>query len=100
MARKHGAARVVLAVPVCAPDVLRTLRREVDELICLEAPTWFCAVGQAYTDFRQTTDGEVVTLLRAASRPLPVDVQDPSGRPGAVDEEIEVPAGECAHWTR
>ena len=67
-----GAARVVLAVPVCSPEAARALRREVDELVCLETPGWFFAVGQLYADFRQTSDDEVATLLQqAAARRVP-----------------------------
>ena len=55
VARAQGAARVVLAVPVCSPDTAARLRREVDELVCLETPRWFFGVGQFYADFRQTS---------------------------------------------
>ena len=71
VARAHGAARVVLAAPVCAPDTARALREEVDELVCLETPRWFSAVGQYYIDFRPTSDGEVTALLQQAARRLP-----------------------------
>ncbi|PAU45257.1 phosphoribosyltransferase [Streptomyces albireticuli] len=64
VARAHGAARVVLAVPVSAPDAAEALRAEVDELICLTTPAVFFAVGEWYQDFSQTTDEEVVALLR------------------------------------
>ncbi|MBB5121739.1 phosphoribosyltransferase [Streptomyces eurocidicus] len=64
VARAHGAARVVLAVPVSAPDAAEALRAEVDELVCLTTPAVFLAVGEWYQDFSQTTDEEVVALLR------------------------------------
>ncbi|ARZ66268.1 phosphoribosyltransferase [Streptomyces albireticuli] len=64
VARAHGAARVVLAVPVSAPDAAEALRAQVDELICLTTPAVFFAVGEWYQDFSQTTDEEVVALLR------------------------------------
>ena len=64
VARAQGAARVVLAAPVCSPDAARALREEVDELVFLETPRWFSAVGQCYTDFRPTSDGEVTALLQ------------------------------------
>lgn len=66
VARAQGAARVVLAVPVCARDTAIRLRREVDELECVEVPDRFHGVGQFYFDFRQTSDEEVVDLLRRA----------------------------------
>jgi len=39
------------------------LREEVDEVVCLESPGGFGAVGEFYVDFRQTTDDEVISLL-------------------------------------
>ena len=67
VARAQGASRVVLAVPVCSPDTAERLRKEVDELVCLESPAWFFGVGQVYADFRQVSDDEVVDLLRRAA---------------------------------
>ncbi len=64
VARAMGAARVVLAVPVCAPDTARRLRMYADEVVCVLAPESFAAVGQWYRDFHQITDREVVILLR------------------------------------
>jgi len=97
VARAHGAARVVLAAPVCAPDTARALREEVDELVCLETPRWFSAVGQYYIDFRPTSDGEVTALLQQAARRLPAAAagNDPAdgGVGPVVDEEVEVTAG-------
>ncbi|PWC02977.1 phosphoribosyltransferase [Agromyces badenianii] len=68
VAKARGAARVVLAMPVGAPDALGSLAAdpEVDEIICLSAPRGFMAVGMHYLDFRQTTDDEVAELLAAA----------------------------------
>lgn len=64
VARAQGAARLVLAVPACSPRTARLLRGEVDELVVLEAPADFVAVGQAYGDFRPVPDEEVVDLLQ------------------------------------
>lgn len=64
--RKREPRRLVLAVPVSAPDTARAVRLEVDELICLETPAGFMAVGQYYLDFGQTTDREVIELLERA----------------------------------
>ena len=58
--------RVVLAVPVMAAAAARELRRLVDELVYLRAPEEFWAVGRWYRRFAQTTDDEVVALLRAS----------------------------------
>jgi putative phosphoribosyl transferase len=71
--RALGAARVVLAAPVCAPDAATSLAADVDELVCLEVPRGFIAVGQAYTYFRPTPEQTVVDLLARAAgdRPAP-----------------------------
>ena len=68
VARAHGAARVVLAVPVAPADTLRDLARDADEVVCLESPSPFSAVGRWYSDFRQTTDEEVIVLLAEFSQ--------------------------------
>jgi putative phosphoribosyl transferase len=65
--RRVGADRVVLAVPVAPPDTLNALRPYVDELVALETPLGFSAVGQFYTTFGQTEDAEVIALLAQAS---------------------------------
>ena len=56
-------ARLVLAVPVAAPDSLISLASECDEVVCLVTPEPFYAVGAYYEDFAQTTDSEVKQLL-------------------------------------
>jgi predicted phosphoribosyltransferase len=61
--RQHGPARVIVAVPVGAPETCRALREIADEVICAETPESFSAVGQWYRDFSQTTDDEVIALL-------------------------------------
>jgi putative phosphoribosyl transferase len=66
VARALGAARVVLAAPVAPPSADRALRGDADEVICLEMPDHFLAIGEWYEDFAQTSDEEVVALLRAA----------------------------------
>ena len=62
--RAHGARRVVLAVPVGPPETLREFASVADEVVWLDAPHWFQAVGLHYANFNQTTDDEVVELLR------------------------------------
>jgi len=61
--RQQGVARIVVAVPVGAPETCREFETEVDETICAISPTYFEAVGQFYDDFSQTTDDEVRDLL-------------------------------------
>jgi putative phosphoribosyl transferase len=70
VARALGAARVVLAVPVAPPDWRERLGRDADELVCVDTPEGFFAIGQFYADFSPTSDGEVVALL-AAGRACP-----------------------------
>lgn len=67
-ARARGPARLVCAVPVAAPDSLALVRPHADEVVCLEAPEAFHAVGQFYDAFEQVQDDEVVSLLAAAPR--------------------------------
>lgn len=61
--RKMGADKIILAVPILAADTIETVRLEVDELIYLEAPLDFYAVGQYYKDFGQVSDDEVKKLI-------------------------------------
>ena len=70
VARELGAASVVLAMPVGAPDSVADLAAmpQVDEVVCLWAPPGFMAVGMHYLDFRQTTDAEVQAILEDARR--------------------------------
>jgi putative phosphoribosyl transferase len=61
--RAEGAAKILLAIPVAAPDSLRRIQKEVDEVICLFSPAFFEAVGSFYRSFTQTSDEEVSRLL-------------------------------------
>ena len=72
VARAQGAVRVVLAVPVAPPSARTALADDADEVICLETPRHFLAIGEWYQDFSQTSDGEVVRLLRLAAGEAPV----------------------------
>jgi predicted phosphoribosyltransferase len=70
--RAKKPTRLVCAVPVAAPDSLEAVRPYADEVVCLEAPPGFQAVGQFYRDFAQVEDEEVVALLaRHGSRKAP-----------------------------
>ena len=64
--RKQGVAKIVVAVPVGAPETCQELDSEVDEVICAFMPEFFHGVGQFYEDFSQTTDEEVRELLAKA----------------------------------
>ena len=66
-------ARLVLAVPVAPPHSIEELEAEADEIICLDTPADFFAVGQFYRQFPQLRDEEVTDLLdRARSFASPV----------------------------
>ena len=67
--RAQHPARLVCAVPVAAPDSLEQVRPHADEVVCLQAPPGFAAVGQFYLSFPQVEDEEVATLLRAPAAP-------------------------------
>jgi putative phosphoribosyl transferase len=94
--RARGAGRVVVAAPVAAPDTLRSLAELADEVVCLDAPAAFDAVGQAYVDFAQTSDDTVTRLLAEAAHrhdaaaPAPAaGADDPPQR----DDDVAVPVG-------
>lgn len=65
--RSLGALRVVVAVPVALVEARDRIQAVADEVVCLEAPWRFSAVGQWYRDFAQTSDAEVTELLARAS---------------------------------
>jgi putative phosphoribosyl transferase len=71
--RRREPARLVLAVPVAPRDTLLALQDEVDEVVCLETPSPFHAVGAHYADFHQVSDDEVVRAMREflLEAPLP-----------------------------
>ncbi len=95
VARAQGAARVVLAVPVAPPGWQTRIGGDADELVCMETPHPFFAIGQFYADFSQTTDDEVVACLQRDTTPVRVaDVGAAgAGDPPARGEEVEVSAG-------
>lgn len=61
--RARAPQKLVCAVPVAPPETLDRVRASCDEVVCLDAPEYFHAVGQFYRDFAQVTDDEVVRLL-------------------------------------
>jgi len=62
--RKLNPDSLVLAVPVASMEAVSLLKQYVDELVCLLVPDVFYAVGQFYRDFGQTSDQEVINLLK------------------------------------
>jgi putative phosphoribosyl transferase len=66
--REEKPARIVVAVPVAAPETCEAFRSIADEIVCAETPEPFQAVGQWYDDFSQTTDDDVKELLARGAR--------------------------------
>jgi putative phosphoribosyl transferase len=62
-AKKSGAKKIIVAIPITSPEAAELVKKEVDEIIYLEAPAFFGAVGSFYEEFGQTTDEEVIDLL-------------------------------------
>ena len=56
-------AKMIVAVPVGSVEACALLRKEADELVCLATPESFRAVGEWFSDFRQVSDAEVLSLL-------------------------------------
>lgn len=75
-------ARLVVAVPVGAPETCAALHAEVNQLVCLREPPTFRCVSQGYAQFEQTTDDEVQALLAHAWRTQPLPV------PARIDNDI------------
>ena len=93
VARALGAARIVVAVPVASRQASATLPDVCDQVLCVETPEPFYAVGEWYRDFSQTSDEQVVDLLRLAATG-DEDTSDPrNADPPMRDEDIEVRTG-------
>ena len=65
--RMRGPSRVIVAVPVGAPQTCNEIAAVADEVVCARMPEPFSAVGQWYLDFDQTTDDEVRDLLQKST---------------------------------
>ncbi len=89
--RALGAARIVIAAPVASRQAVAALHDVCDEMRCLEVPEPFYAVGEWYRDFAQTSDDEVVELLRSANGRRRAEGGVPPGDdPAPRDEEVRV----------
>jgi putative phosphoribosyl transferase len=89
MARAAGAARVVLAVPVAPRGWTQDFGDEADELIALETPEPFIAVGRWYQHFEPTSDAEVAACLDRLRNGSGVQGSDSAGL-AATDRELEL----------
>lgn len=69
--RRKGPRKLVLAVPVAPASTLQELEGEAGEIVCLQCPELFYAIGLYYTDFHQVTDKEVIGILSKVRAPEP-----------------------------
>jgi putative phosphoribosyl transferase len=67
--RNHHPRKIVLAVPVAPAETLAEMRREADDVVCLEQFQFYGAIGAYYDDFRQVTDEELIAILDRFSPP-------------------------------
>lgn len=68
LVRREGAAKVVVAVPVASREAVELLRGRADEVVCLDAPADFLAIGEFYEDFSPVEDAEAIRILRLGAR--------------------------------
>jgi len=66
--KNRGAASVTVAVPVGPPSTIEELNKMADRVVCLYTPEYFQAIGEFFSDFSQTTDEEVIMLLRESKQ--------------------------------
>lgn len=66
--RLHDVGRIIVAIPLAPAEVLATIAPLADQIICLETPCPFLAVGAHYADFPQIDDATVAAMLKAQSR--------------------------------
>lgn len=66
--RAKNPRKLIAATAVAPPDTLQRVAEAADEVVCLEAPTNFFAVGQFFRDFVQVSDEEVIAILRKSTR--------------------------------
>jgi predicted phosphoribosyltransferase len=69
--RRRHPRKIVFAAPVCSVEGSESLRRVADDVVCLECPENFGAVGYWYVDFAPTTDAEVIECLGTDARRIP-----------------------------
>jgi len=73
--RNRGAKSVTVAVPVGPPQTITELKHLSDRVVCLYTPEYFQAIGQFYEDFSQTSDEEVIRLLKLCREGLKLNPQ-------------------------
>lgn len=63
--RRGRPAKTIVAVPICPPDTVGVLKEAADEVLILELPRGFTAIGAFYADFPQVEDQQVLRLMRS-----------------------------------
>lgn len=87
--RARGASRVIVAIPVAPEEGVAAMRGVADDVVVVETPPWFFAIGEFYEDFTQTSDDEVVAILERRRGALPAGGL--AGRIGDDDDDSRPP---------
>lgn len=88
--KAHGARRRILATPVAAKEAARAVEKEYDEVICLQIPRSFQAIGEWYEKFAPLSDDEVRRILASAPRRIQTAALSAREAVGIVDGEREL----------
>jgi predicted phosphoribosyltransferase len=62
--RAKNPARLIVATAVAPPETLQKIEEEADEVVCLQTPTFFYAIGEFFEDFSQVSDEDVIAILK------------------------------------
>jgi putative phosphoribosyl transferase len=92
VARARGADRVILAVPVAPPETVAALRRDTDDVVAVETPEPFFAIGGWYADFSPTSDDEVIQVLALSGADRDGEDRNGGGVDKEIDKEVVIPA--------
>lgn len=69
LVKKQEPKKIIVAIPVAPPSAIKLLEStpDIDEVVCLQVPHNFHAVGQFYEEFRQVSDQEAIRILEEAN---------------------------------
>ncbi len=68
LVKEESPAKVVVAIPVGPSNTVRMLKKYADEVVCIETPDEFYAIGEFYENFEQVEDDEAISLLKEANK--------------------------------
>ncbi len=68
LVKKAKPKKIIVAVPVAPPEIISSLKKLVDEVVCLYTPESFYGIGQFYQNFEQVEDEEAIKLLKEANK--------------------------------